>query len=252
MFRVLVPARYASTRLPGKPLRLIAGRPMIEHVYRRARMAGAHEVVIATDDERIAAACRAFGADVALTDAGHPSGTDRLAEVARTRGYADDDLIVNVQGDEPLIAPSNIAAVAELLAARPPAAIATLVTPITSLDEYLDPNVVKAVRDVRGRALYFSRAPVPWARDAAAGGLDDGRRYATALRHVGLYAYRAGALRQLAALAPTPLEETERLEQLRALEHGLEIAVGLAREAPGPGVDTEADLARAEAALAGR
>jgi 3-deoxy-manno-octulosonate cytidylyltransferase (CMP-KDO synthetase) len=248
MFRVVIPARYASTRLPGKALRLIAGRPMIEHVHARARASGAAEVIVATDDERIASACARFGADVELTDPGHPSGTDRLAEVARRRGYAADDVIVNVQGDEPLLAPANVAEVAALLIATPAAAIATLATPIESLAEYLDPNVVKVVRGRTGLALYFSRAPVPWQRDAAA----DATRCAGALRHIGLYAYRAGALLRLAALAPTPLETAERLEQLRALEHGLAIAVGIAAEKPGPGVDTPEDLARVTALLEAR
>jgi 3-deoxy-manno-octulosonate cytidylyltransferase (CMP-KDO synthetase) len=249
MFRVVIPARYASTRLPGKPLRLIAGRPMIEHVWARARAAGAAEVIVATDDERIAAACARFGADVALTSPDHPSGTDRLAEVARQRQFADADVIVNVQGDEPLLAPANVAEVAALLEAMAEAAIATLATPIDSLAEYLDANVVKVVRDRAGRALYFSRAPVPWQRDAALAASEGPARYAGALRHIGLYAYRAGALRRLAALAPTPLETAERLEQLRALENGLPIAVGIAAERPGPGVDTEADLARVAALL---
>jgi len=244
MFRVVIPARYASTRLPGKPLRLIAGRPMIEHVHERARASGAAEVIVATDDERIVDACAAFGADVVLTDPGHASGTDRLAEVARLRRYAADDVVVNVQGDEPLLPPENVAEVAALLAATPAAAIATLATPIDDLAEYLDPNVVKVVRDAAGRALYFSRAPIPWQRDAAAARVEDATRYALALRHVGLYAYRAGALARLAALPPSPLELAERLEQLRALENGLVIAVGIASARPGPGVDTEADLAR--------
>jgi 3-deoxy-manno-octulosonate cytidylyltransferase (CMP-KDO synthetase) len=250
MFRVVIPARYASTRLPGKPLRLIAGRPMIEHVYERARASGAAEVIVATDDERIANACARFGADVALTDPGHASGTDRLAEVARLRRFAADDVVVNVQGDEPLLAPENVAEVAALLAAHPEAAIATLATPIEDLAEYLDANVVKVVRDAAGRALYFSRAPIPWQRDAAAARAEDASRYAGALRHIGLYAYRAGALRWLAALPPSPLESAERLEQLRALENGLAIAVGIAAVRPGPGVDTEADLARVAALIA--
>jgi len=250
MFRVIIPARYASTRLPGKPLRLIAGRPMIEHVHARARASGAAEVIVATDDRRIADACARFGADVELTDPAHASGTDRLAEVARLRRFADADVLVNVQGDEPLLAPQNISEVAALLAADPVAAVATLATPVGDLAEYLDPNVVKVVRDGAGRALYFSRAPIPWQRDAAAAGAEDGRRYAGALRHVGLYAYRAAALQRLAALPPSPLERAERLEQLRALENGLAIAVGIAAARPGPGVDTEADLARVAALLA--
>jgi len=247
MFRVVIPARYASTRLPGKPLRMIAGRPMILHVLDRAREAGAAEVIVATDDERIAAACRAAGADVQMTDPSHPSGTDRLAEVVAGRGFLDDDLIVNVQGDEPLIAPANIAQVARLLGATPAAAIATLATPLASAEDFLDPNVVKVVCRADGLALYFSRAPIPWPRDARLAG--DIASAHGALRHVGLYAYRVAALRRLAALAPTPLESSERLEQLRALEHGLAIAVAVAAEPLGHGVDTEADLERVEAML---
>jgi len=249
MFRVVIPARYASTRLPGKPLRAIAGRPMILHVLDRAREAGAAEVIVATDDERIAAACLAAGADVEMTDPAHPSGTDRLAEVVARRGFADHDVIVNVQGDEPLIAPANIAQVARLLATTPAAAIATLATPLAMAGDFADPNVVKVVCRPDGLALYFSRAPVPWPRDARLAG--DGAAASGALRHVGLYAYRVAALRRLAALPPSPLETCERLEQLRALENGLAIAVEVAAEVPGHGVDTEADLARVEAELQG-
>ncbi len=250
MFRVVIPARYASTRLPGKPLRAIAGRPMIEHVWRRACESGAAEVVVATDDARIEAACRAFGAEVAMTGATHPSGTDRLAEVARTRGWAPADVVVNVQGDEPLLPSANVAQVAALLADDATADLATLATPIASLHEFLDPNVVKVVADARGRALYFSRAPSPWLRDAAPSGLASQTRFDGALRHVGIYAYRSAALLRMAALPPSPLEQAERLEQLRALENGMVVRVAVAVEVPGPGVDTEADLAAAEAALA--
>ena len=245
-FRVVIPARYASVRLPGKPLRVIAGRAMIEHVHARATLAGASEVIVATDDERIARACRAFGAEVALTDPKHPSGTDRLAEVALARGWAKDAIVVNVQGDEPLIPPRIVAQVASLLAATPGAALATLATPIASLEELLDPNIVKVVTAPGGRALYFSRAPVPWQRDATARGEQGLGRHALAQRHIGLYAYRVSTLATLAALAPTPLEMAERLEQLRALESGLVIAVATAVEIPGPGVDTEADLRSVE------
>jgi 3-deoxy-manno-octulosonate cytidylyltransferase (CMP-KDO synthetase) len=243
MFRVVIPARYGSTRLPGKPLRLIAGRPLIEHVHARAVRSGASEVIVATDDERIAAACRRFGAVVALTDVAHASGTDRLAEVGRARGWGPHEIIVNVQGDEPLLPPANISQVATLLAAEPAAAVATLATPITSQHEFQDPNVVKVVRDGRGFALYFSRAPIPWQRDQVAHGLANQASFAAALRHVGLYAYRVGPLARLAALPLGTLEAIERLEQLRALENGLAVAVAIAAEVPGPGVDTEADLA---------
>ncbi len=249
MFRVVIPARYASTRLPGKPLRLIAGRPMIHYVLDRAAAAGAAEVIVATDDERIAASCRGYGADVELTSASHATGTDRLAEVVARRGYPAGDIIVNLQGDEPLLASANVAQVAALLAAVPAAAIATLATPLLLHEEFLDPNVVKVVRDAAGLALYFSRAPLPWPRDAATEPPGNPAWYAHALRHVGIYAYRVAALRELAALPPAPLEQCERLEQLRALENGLRIAVAVAATAPGPGVDTEADLMRVAALL---
>ena len=244
MFRIVIPARYGSTRLPGKPLRLLAGRPLIEHVHARASAAGAREVIVATDDERIAAACRGFGAEVELTDARHASGTDRLAEVARLRGWAGSEIVVNVQGDEPLLAPANIAQAAALLAADPEAAIATLATPIRERAELADPDVVKVVADLHGRALYFSRAPIPHLREARALSPRE-----TAWRHIGLYAYRVEALALFAALPQGRLERLEQLEQLRALEHGLKIAVALAEQAPGPGVDTEADLEAVEQLL---
>ena len=236
-FRVVIPARYASVRLPGKPLRLIAGRPMVAHVHARALESGAREVIVATDDARIEAACRAFGADVQMTSSAHPSGTDRPRRGRAHARWPDDAIVVNVQGDEPLLPAANVAQVAALLLAHPTAAIATLSTPLAAVGELEDPNVVKVVADRFGRALYFSRAPIPWPRDAGAA------RIAAAARHLGLYAYRVSALKQLATLAPTVLEQTERLEQLRALEHGLVIAVATACAVPGPGVDTEADLA---------
>lgn len=236
-FKVVIPARYASTRLPGKPLLTLAGRPMVEHVWRLAQDCGAQEVLVATDDERIATAARAFGATVVLTSAEHPSGTDRLAEVAHHCQWSDATVVVNVQGDEPLLPAANVRQVAALLTADPTAAIATLRTPITTREDFVDPNVVKVVADAHGRALYFSRAPIPWPRDAA-------DSLPTAFRHLGLYAYRVGALRQIAALPPSPLENTERLEQLRAMEAGLRIVIATAQALPGPGVDTAADLER--------
>jgi 3-deoxy-manno-octulosonate cytidylyltransferase (CMP-KDO synthetase) len=243
MFRVVIPARYGSTRLPGKPLRALAGRPMLAHVHERATRSGASEVWIATDDARIERACQGFGARVVLTDPAHRSGTDRIAEVARRLRWADADIVVNVQGDEPLIPPAIITQVAELLEHSSWAGIATLATPIESADEFHDVNVVKVVATAQGRALYFSRAPIPWPRDAAAtGGSGGAASYQGARRHLGLYAYRVKVLTQLAALAPTSLEELEKLEQLRALENGLQIAVATASEPPGRGVDTETDL----------
>ena len=242
MFRVVIPARYASARLPGKPLRLIDGRPMLQHVHERALRSGADEVWIATDDARIESACRQFGARVLLTSPSHQSGTDRIAEVARHMSWPDDDIVVNVQGDEPQVPPAIIRQVAELLERSSWAGIATLATPIESADEFLDPNVVKVAVTAEGRALYFSRAPIPCAREGAASGSIRQTRYDLARRHLGLYAYRVKVLARLAALPPTPLEQIEKLEQLRALENGMEIVVATSIESPGRGVDTEADL----------
>ena len=245
MFRVVIPARFASTRLPGKPLALLAGTPLVLHVHRLALGSGAREVVIATDDARIRDACARAGADVEMTDATHPSGTDRVAEVAARRGWAPDSIVVNVQGDEPLLPPALIAQAAGLLEADRGAAIATLMTPIATLDEFRNPNVVKVVAAADGRALYFSRAPIPWEREGGAS------QPGCARRHLGIYAYRVAALRQLSGAPPSPLERAERLEQLRALQMGLVIAVADAREAPGPGIDTAEDLAHAERLIRG-
>ena len=249
MFRVVIPARHASTRLSGKPLALLAGEPMILHVLRIARRSGAAEVIVATDDERIRAACAAAGAIPEMTSPMHVSGTDRIAEIAARRGWADDEIVVNVQSDEPLLPHSLIAQAASLLDANPAAAIATLATPIASDAEYLDPNVVKVVARADGMALYFSRAPIPWDRDGSAASPASRERHLGARRHIGLYAYRVSALRALAAAPATALELRERLEQLRALSIGLSIAVADAAEAPGPGVDTPEDLARVVALM---
>lgn len=240
MFRVVIPARYQSSRFPGKALALIDGQPMIVRVHERARLTGAAEVIVATDDERIAAAVRAAGADVCMTAASHASGTDRIAEVARLRGFAGDDIIVNLQGDEPRMPAAIVDQVAAALAEHAGADIATAAYPVQGRADYLDPNVVKVVTDGAGRALYFSRAPIPWNRDAA--GAADAHRGAR--RHIGLYAYRTAALLRLAALPPTPLERLEQLEQLRALEHGMEIRVVDAAEPPGADVNTPEDLLR--------
>jgi 3-deoxy-manno-octulosonate cytidylyltransferase (CMP-KDO synthetase) len=223
---------------------------MIEYAHRLALQSGAAEVIIATDDERVRAACVSFGAEVEMTSTDHPSGTDRIAELARRRGWAEDSIIVNLQADEPMLPPALIGQAARLLARDAGADIATLCAPIESLDAYLDPNVVKVVMRSDGRALYFSRAPIPWHRDGAPAGLASQREFRGSWRHVGIYAYRVGALQRLAGLPPSPLERRERLEQLRALEAGLAIAIGEASEVPGPGVDTAADLARVEGLLA--
>ncbi|HEY4646496.1 MAG TPA: 3-deoxy-manno-octulosonate cytidylyltransferase [Steroidobacteraceae bacterium] len=243
MFRVVIPARYDSTRLPGKPLRLIAGRTLLEHVYRAAVASGADEVRIATDDERVVAACAGFGVRADMTSRQHASGTDRIAELAARLGWPEADIVVNVQSDEPLLPATLVRQVAELLDSHRDAGIATLATPIETLAEFLDPSVVKVAVGRLGLALYFSRAPIPWSREGALQGLASQSHFAGALRHVGLYAYRVGVLKRITAMAPSALEQSEKLEQLRALDNGITIAVGLARERPGPGVDTEEDLA---------
>jgi 3-deoxy-manno-octulosonate cytidylyltransferase (CMP-KDO synthetase) len=247
-FVVAIPARYASTRLPGKPLRLIAGEPMIVHVARRAMEAGAAEVVIATDDERIAAAVSPLGLQVCMTSPDHQSGTDRLAECAAKRGWADDRIVVNLQGDEPLCPPEAIRTVARTLAASG-AAIATLATPIRDTQELFDPNAVKVVRDGAGNALYFSRAPIPWHRDAFAADRAAMPPGGPWLRHLGLYAYTVDALTRFAAAPASELERIESLEQLRALELGWKIAVAVSEQPLPPGVDTPEDLERAERAM---
>jgi 3-deoxy-manno-octulosonate cytidylyltransferase (CMP-KDO synthetase) len=244
MYRVVVPARYGSTRLPGKALLPLAGKPLIQWVYERARRSSALQVIIATDDERIAGAARGFGAEVRMTAATHASGTDRIAEVARAERWGDSDIIVNVQGDEPLMPEALIEQVAALLAAHSGSAIATLAVPLQSVAALLDPNVVKVVCDLQQRALYFSRAPIPWSRDAGQ------PSYAGARRHLGIYAYRVAALQRIAALPPSALELREQLEQLRALEHGMDIRVADAQVTPGADVNTAADLAAVEALLA--
>jgi 3-deoxy-manno-octulosonate cytidylyltransferase (CMP-KDO synthetase) len=250
LFRVVIPARFASTRLPGKALLPIAGKTMLQWVYERACAAGAREVLIATDDQRIESAARGFGAGVVMTATSHASGTDRIAEVARSRGWAAQDVVVNVQGDEPLIPAAVIGQVAQLLAAHPEADMATLATALDSLDELLDPNVVKVVTDAQGLALYFSRAPIPWNRDGAPAGLASQTEFAGARRHRGIYAYRVAALLRLAQMPPGVLEQREKLEQLRAIENGLRIYVAEALARPGPDVNTLADLERVTALIA--
>jgi len=281
-FIALIPARLASSRLPEKPLADLAGVPMVVRVARQAGASGASRVVVCADDVRILAACRQHGVESILTEVGHPSGTDRLSEAADQLGLQASDVVVNVQADEPLIDPATIGAVARLLQARPECDIATVAHPLRRLEELFDPNVVKVVTDAAGLALLFSRAPIPWSREhfAVAAGSAGGQarlragRYGgqarrspqgeggsragdqwpadlQALRHVGLYAYRAGFLQRFRQLSPAPIERAEKLEQLRALWHGSRIAVLQVDASLPPGVDTPEDLTRVRALLAG-
>lgn len=256
-FTVVIPARYASTRLPGKPLLDIAGKPMIQHVCERAAESRASRVVVATDDQRIQGACEAFGAEVVMTSSNHVSGTDRLEEVVRKLGLDADHRVVNVQGDEPLIPPRLIDQVADNLERYPEAAISTLCERLHDIDQVFNPNVVKVVFDLDGMAHYFSRAPIPWARDHwsdmregnlsglnAGAALRDGAGY---FRHIGIYGYRASVLSRFVSWSPAPAEQVESLEQLRALYNGARIHVEVAAGTPPAGVDTEADLQRVRA-----
>ncbi|MCR8718291.1 3-deoxy-manno-octulosonate cytidylyltransferase [Pseudomonas syringae] len=243
-FTVVIPARYGSSRFPGKPLKTIAGKPMVQLVWEQARKSSAERVVIATDDARIVEACRAFGAEVLLTREDHNSGTDRLAEVATQLGLAADAIVVNVQGDEPMIPPSVIDQVAANLAERPEAGMATLAEPIDDVAALFNPNIVKVSTDINGLALTFSRAPLPWARDALARSKDELPADVPYRRHIGIYAYRAGFLHDFVSWGPCWLENTESLEQLRALWNGVRIHVADALEAPPGGVDTPEDLER--------
>ena len=253
-FTIVIPARLASTRLPNKPLADIGGHPMIVRVAERAHASSATRTVVATDAPEVAAACAARGVEAVITRADHPSGTDRLSEVAAQLGLADDAIVVNVQGDEPLIDPNLIDEVALHLASHPDCAIATAAHPLDDAAEVFNPNVVKVVCDNAGRALYFSRAPIPWARDAwsavptqPAASAQVPMPAMPVLRHIGIYAYRAGFLRRFPTLAISPVEQVEALEQLRAMWHGERIGVMVTAAAPAPGVDTPADLERVRA-----
>ena len=251
-FTVLIPARLASTRLPDKPLADIAGKPMVVRVAERAAASGATRVVVAADDTRILQACAAHGVQAGLTRVDHASGSDRLAEACMLLGLDGDDVVVNVQGDEPLIDPALVQRCAALLAERADCVMSTAAHPLADMAEYLNPNVVKVVLDAAGRALYFSRAPIPWWRDGPVGEARSlpAPPLAAPLRHLGLYGYRAGFLRRFPTLTPAPLEQTEALEQLRVLWHGERIAVHVAPHGMGPGVDTPEDLARVRALFA--
>jgi 3-deoxy-manno-octulosonate cytidylyltransferase (CMP-KDO synthetase) len=243
---VIIPARYASTRLPGKPLADVAGKPLIQRVYERAQQSGARRVVIATDDERIRAVAESFGGEACMTSAEHRSGTDRIAEVIERLRIPADDIVVNLQGDEPMMPPALLRQVAGALATHAEAVVATACHAIHGREEFLNPNVVKVVFDDQGYALYFSRAPIPWPRDAMTGRVE---APINAWRHIGIYAYRAGFVGRYAGWAPCPLEEAEQLEQLRVLWHGGRIAVCESEVIPGAGVDTPEDLERVRAAF---
>lgn len=247
-FVVVIPARFGASRLPGKPLRVLAGRTLVQHVWERAIQSGARDVVIATDDETIFKTAKNFGAKVCMTSSSHPSGTDRIAEVAQLENFGNESIVVNLQGDEPLVPPALISQVAQDLTRAHDASVATLCTPIHDATELFDSNAVKVVRDAKGYALYFSRAPVPWDREtfAVSQSLSPS---VTHFRHVGLYAYRAGFLRDYRQWPTADLERAEALEQLRAMWHGHRIYVGVTEQRFAAGVDTEEDLARVEVAL---
>jgi 3-deoxy-manno-octulosonate cytidylyltransferase (CMP-KDO synthetase) len=249
-FKVVIPARYASTRLPGKPLLDLAGKPMIQHVYERAMASDADQVVVATDDDRISAVVEGFGGTICMTSSDHLSGSDRVAEVVRANGWSDETIVVNLQGDEPCMPAELINQVATDMAHHETAMVTTLFTPIDSREMLFDPHVVKVVCDAEGYALYFSRAPMPWHRDefsAQTATLPEGVGFS---RHIGLYAYRAGCLAQFVEWPPAPIEVAESLEQLRILWHGGKIHLTEAKVEPGHGVDTADDLARCSAVLA--
>ena len=248
-FVVVIPARYASSRLPGKPLLSLAGRPMIQHVYERALASGADEVIIATDDERIQQAALTFDADVMMTSDQHPSGSDRLAEVVARRGYSADRIIVNLQGDEPMMPAALIRQVADNLQHHSAASVSTLCERISSAADLFDPHVVKVITDCNGLALTFSRAAIPWDRDAFSVTTEELPQRSEHYRHIGLYAYRAGFIADYVQWPPCALEQMESLEQLRVLWQGHRIHVAVALESPGHGVDTVTDLKRVEQLL---
>jgi len=248
-FTVVIPARYGSTRLPGKPLLDIAGKPMVQRVWEQARLSSAEQVVIATDDARIFEAAQAFGAEVCMTSPQHPSGTDRLQQVAQEMNWPDDHIVVNVQGDEPLIPPAVIDQVAFNLADHDQAGMATLCEDIDALDELINPNAVKVVSDISGMALYFSRAPIPWPRDEFMHGQQAMPQVGNWYRHIGIYAYRTGFLHRYVTWPPAPIEQLENLEQLRALYNSVGIHVERAVQSVPGGVDTEEDLHAVRALL---
>jgi 3-deoxy-manno-octulosonate cytidylyltransferase (CMP-KDO synthetase) len=250
-FSVIIPARFASTRLPGKPLLDIAGKPMVQHVYERAKLSNAERIIIATDDSRIADVAQGFGGEVCMTSTDHESGTDRLQEVVTKLGFSEQEIVVNVQGDEPLVPPAVINQVADILAANQAAAIATLVEKINDVEAVFDPNAVKVVLDKNNRALYFSRAPLPWFRDGWSNNVDTAERQLPAAinyyRHIGIYAYRVSFLHQFVQWPVSALELCEKLEQLRAMENGATIMACESIETIPAGIDTNQDLAKVRA-----
>ncbi len=247
-FHIIIPARYASTRLPGKPLLQLAGKPILQHVYEQANKSQAKSVIIATDDERIKQTAESFGAHVCMTSAEHASGTERLAEVIDIKGFVEDDIILNLQGDEPMMPTACLDQVAALLINNIDCKMASLCEPVATAADLFDANVVKVVLDKKKHALYFSRAPLPWHQEA----FSHNEKILPSepdlyYRHIGLYAYRAGFIKTYLTLTPSPIEKAESLEQLRVLWHGEQIAMAIASESPGPGIDTEEDLKKAEA-----
>jgi 3-deoxy-manno-octulosonate cytidylyltransferase (CMP-KDO synthetase) len=249
-YSIVIPARFAATRLPGKPLREIAGKTLLQHVYECAQRTQARQIIIATDDERIQQTAAKFGADVCMTAGSHQSGTLRINEVIQTRGIADDEVIVNLQGDEPLMPATCVAQVAELLVANPAAQMSTLATPILHDEDVFDSNIVKVVLNKQAQALYFSRASIPWQRGSYEKNRVEHSEHWSCLRHIGIYGYRASYIKEYVSLPPSPLEVLESLEQLRVLWHGGTIVVGQAVEIPGPGVDTEQDFLKVSQIMA--
>jgi 3-deoxy-manno-octulosonate cytidylyltransferase (CMP-KDO synthetase) len=249
-YKIVIPARYGSSRLPGKPLIMLAGKPMIQHVFERALQTGVKDIVVATDDKRIFDAAIGFGADAIMTSVDHENGTERIAEVAAKLGWDDDDVVVNVQGDEPLIPRELIELTANSLLENEIAGMSSLCTPITSSENAFDPNVVKVVLDNFGYAMYFSRAPIPWDRERYKNGQSAITDIAPVYHHIGMYGYRVSFLNKYASMKMTAVEQAECLEQLRALCYGVKIHMGVIDQPPGHGVDTQADVERVELLLA--
>ena len=248
-YKIVIPARYASSRLPGKPLIELSGKPMIQHTYERALETGVKDIVIATDDQRIFDVAKSFGADVIMTNPKHENGTERIAEVAEIKGWDKDDVLVNLQGDEPLVPKALIEQTAQGLLLNPEAGMSSICTQIENAEDAFDPNVVKVVLDCRGFAMYFSRAAIPWDRDLYKNGQDTLTQQMPVYRHIGMYGYRVSFLQEYSRMSQCPIEQVESLEQLRALWYGVKIHMGITDTPPGHGVDTPADIERVEQLL---